>query len=432
MKRDNAPATRLPAGAALKKLWDLHGVIGTGQSLSVGVDGTPLRATQPSYRNLKLDLGSDFFPETRDPASRRLSLVPLCEPIRRLAGGASVAFPANIFGETPHTCMATQITAQVLAESGGKGDYVTVHTVVGESGQALKTLSKGAEQSDERGQAYAASLFEVRAIARLAKQLGRSFGVAAIVLTHGETDAKNADYQSELRRLLRDYNVDLALITGQKQRAVLLLTQQSSSPPDPGSVAASALAALEACREKPGEILCAGPRYQYDYVDDALHLTALAYDRLGEKYGQVYFERVVREKAWRPLVPVAFERQGDMVSVDFHVPFPPLTWEEGLPRPHRAQAEPHPWVNGRGFELVADGVPVVIDSVEIVGARVNIQARGSQGRSLIVRYAATANPRPRPGGTWRWGQLRDSDPFVGSTTRTPQPNFAMTFERELP
>jgi len=32
----------------------------------------------------------------------------------------------------------------------------------------------------------------------------------------------------------------------------------------------------------------------------------------------------------------------------------------------------------------------------------------------------------------RWGQLRDSDPFVGSLTGTPQPNHAVAFALPVP
>lgn len=35
-------------------------------------------------------------------------------------------------------------------------------------------------------------------------------------------------------------------------------------------------------------------------------------------------------------------------------------------------------------------------------------------------------------GTVRWGQLRDADPFVGSTTLKAQPNFAVAFELPVP
>jgi hypothetical protein len=36
------------------------------------------------------------------------------------------------------------------------------------------------------------------------------------------------------------------------------------------------------------------------------------------------------------------------------------------------------------------------------------------------------------GGTRRWGLLRDSDPFIGSATGKPQPNYALAFEMQAP
>jgi hypothetical protein len=33
-----------------------------------------------------------------------------------------------------------------------------------------------------------------------------------------------------------------------------------------------------------------------------------------------------------------------------------------------------------------------------------------------------------PQGTYRWGQLRDSDPFIGAVTGLAQPNYGVGFE----
>ena len=46
-----------------------------------------------------------------------------------------------------------------------------------------------------------------------------------------------------------------------------------------------------------------GPKDQYSYATDSTHvyLDAEGYDKLGEKYGQVYFERVVLGNDWQPL-----------------------------------------------------------------------------------------------------------------------------------
>jgi hypothetical protein len=51
---------------------------------------------------------------------------------------------------------------------------------------------------------------------------------------------------------------------------------------------------------------------------------------------------------------------------------------------------------------------------------------------VVVAYAATTDGSARSGGTVRWGQLRDSDPFVGSVSKTAQPNFCVAFEMPVP
>lgn len=421
-------ATMIPSEVGLRRGYDLNGIIGTGQSLSVGAEGRPLRATEPSFHNLKLDLGNRLFPAT-DPTSARLSLVPLQEPIRPFARGFPGPYPDNIYGETPHTCMANQITRLLLDASNGRGDYVSVHSVVGESGQPLAVIAKDPARRQDAGVAYDSSLFETRAIARLAKAAQRSFGVGAVVLTHGESDAENPDYERGLLVLAHSYNADLAKITGQTTAIPLLATQQSSCPVESGSLARSALAVWRAGRAPDSGVVCVGPRYQYDYSADGVHLDSLGYDRLGEKYGQAYFETVLRGQPWQALAPLSARREGALIRVEFHVPVRPLVWDDGLPRPHAARPE---WAAGRGFELASREAPLAISAVEISGNSVLIHASGVAEGPLTVRYAATAGSALRPRGTRRWGQLRDSDPFVGATTRSAQPNYAVSFELEVP
>ncbi|XYI01537.1 hypothetical protein ACMHYB_18000 [Sorangium sp. So ce1128] len=51
---------------------------------------------------------------------------------------------------------------------------------------------------------------------------------------------------------------------------------------------------------------------------------------------------------------------------------------------------------------------------------------------VYVGYAMTSDGTAFAGRTWRSGQLRDSDPFVGSMTRVAQPNYAVAFEMPVP
>ena len=123
--------------------WDWVGIVGTGQSLSVGGNAAAVTATQQPYNNLKLSFGGATVAPPFDPTIASLAVVPLVEPIRPLATSYPSAYPDNIYGETPHTAMADQITAMAMAAA--SRDYVTVHTVVGRVGPAA---DRHREESD--------------------------------------------------------------------------------------------------------------------------------------------------------------------------------------------------------------------------------------------------------------------------------------------
>ena len=429
-----SPDTGVDAGPTLNFGWDWNGLIGTGQSLSVGGLGSPLTAITQRFNNLKLSLGGAMVPPF-DPALASLAMVPLVEPIRPTDPGYPSAYPGNIDGETPHTAMADQITQLVMDAPGGH-DYVGVHSVVGESGQPMTVIKKNGvfSGSGTGARAYAATLFEVAAIARLAAAQSKTYGVGAVTIIHGESDAGNNNYANDLFQLISDYNTDLLPLTGQAARIPLLVSQQNSVPSGTNQVAVSAVQQWKAGVDHPGEIVCIGPKYQYSYAVDSgrIHMGAVEYEKLGEKYGQVYFERVVLGHDWQPLQPTSVAVSGNVVTVHFHVPVPPLVWDDTMPSPHTAIAE---WANGRGFEVSAAGPAQTIDAVDIVdGDTVKITCRSDlTGRQVTVGYAATADGAPMaPSGTFRWGHLKDSDPFVGSMTHTAQPNWAVAFQLTPP
>jgi hypothetical protein len=410
---------------AARSTWDWNGVIGTGQSLSVGVGATDVTLPSQPFGNLKLALGdARLAAPPYDPTSPSLSLVPLVEPIRPESPYA-VAYPANIHGETPSTAMGDQISTLFGQRPGG--EHVTVLTVVGESGRGIDVIDKTAVPSAAEGHAYAATLFEVAAIERLASAAGKTYGVAAITLTHGETDAKNTGYEAAVYQLLQDYNRDIAAITGQARAIPLFLTQQQTEPPD-NSSSASLIAEWQIGRDHPGEVVCVGPKYQYPYATDHLHLVAEGYDRLGEKYAEVYYERVILGHDWQPLQPLSASRNGKVIMLTMHVPSPPLAWDGAMPAPH--QSSNVAWSNGRGFEVANRNRALDIASVAIQGDAVVIALASDPDPSgLVVRYAVTQDEPGVHGGlsTGRIGQLRDSDPLIGYSTKAPQYNYAVSF-----
>src|SRR5580692_2874742 len=194
------------AGAVASPHFDWVGVIGTGQSLSVGT--TPASSTTQPYNNLMLSLEGVTVPGTGtnpwDSSSSSFMMVPLIEPQRALETTYPSPYPGNLYGETPHAAMANEITALVRAASAG-ADYITTHTIVGESGQGIVALVKETgSTTGTTGRAYAASLFEASAISRLAQAAGKSYGVGVVVLTHGETDCNNDTYGASILQLLSD------------------------------------------------------------------------------------------------------------------------------------------------------------------------------------------------------------------------------------
>ena len=421
-------------GGAAAPAWSWVGVIGTGQSLSVGGHGNapamPIGATTQPFHNLKLSLGKATVPPF-DPTNAALSVVPLVEPLRAIATSYPSPYPANIYGETYHTAMSDEITALVMAD--GAADYVTAQSEVGEAGQAISVLQRGATQTATTGRAYAASMFEAAALARLAAAQGKTYGVGAIVLTHGEADNASPTFEADMLTLWSSYQQDLPGVTGQPSTWTIpmLLSQQHSAPTTVGSTAASTQAQWKIGVDHPGQILCTGPKYQYGYVSDQTHLINTDYERLGEKYAEVFVQRVVQGNDWQPLQPIAASRSGSVITVSFHVPVPPLDWDTALPAPHATSNKA--WASGKGFEVLAGTTEVAISGVEISGNTVAITcATDLPATGVTVGYAMSADAAPRAGGTYRWGLLHDSDPLMGKLSKLPNPNYAVAFQMDVP
>lgn len=418
-------AANLSAKTTLNLPWDWSGVVGTGQSLSVGARAFDIKATNQPYGNLKLSTDDLQWPI--NPNDTNLTLVPLTEPVGRRSHAYPSSWPDNIEAETYHTAMADEISVLVCSIS--KLDFISVHSEVGENGQGMIYIKKGAEHHGVNGRSYEAAMIETKAIIRLAKAEDKTFGVGAIVVTHGETDAGNADYEDELHQLWSDYNTDIHAITGQKQPIQMILSQQNSC----SDYSASTQAQWKIGQDYSADIVCSGPKYQYPYFTDGIHLTTDGYEQLGEKYGEVYFNRVILGQNWQPLYPNGLKCRGSTITIQFQVPNPPLAWNTDFQAPHQSVSE---WKAGKGFEVCsADGTKVAIKSVKISRDSVTITCAANPGSGAKVSYAMVGEKSRMSfpwGGTARWGLLRDSDPFVGAVTKKAQPNYCLAFELTAP
>jgi hypothetical protein len=312
------------------------------------------------------------------------------------------------YGETPHSGMANTIS-KAWAGRGNDGDYVTTHTAVGVGGFCLQYIVKGTPS-------YAAAISEAKVYKGLADAAGLVYGAGGVILTHGECDTttNTAEYGEKVHQLWSDFNTDLKAVTQQPNNIVLLASQQSSVKGASG-YNSPAVQLWRAGRSYPGEVVCTGPKYAYGsyYV----HLPGPSYERMGEKYGEVFDLIVNQGVAWKPLGPNKIQRNGKVIKIDFDVPDPPLVWDTHLPQPH--QKAHTAWAAGNGFEVVdASNKEVQIESAEIDGASVNLTlaAEPASDAALTVGYAVTADDPGDFGGrdVDLIGLLRDSDPFEGA------------------
>lgn len=393
------------------------GVIGTGQSLAVGGGGSPEQfpiSKAASAKNLKLtDTGADpKYPIQPNTGAPKWAAIPLKEPFRDNAAGTGPGYvdgqyPNDVQGETPHTAMGSTLSA-LFSARGGTGDYVSAHSLVGWFGRCLKDINK------EGGQrAYPASLNEARVWKQLAQSAGTTFGVGGVILTHGECDANTADYAGGLQQFWQDYDTELKAITGQTRDVVLFASQQSTQN---SGAKGSAVQLWQASLANPGHIVCVGPKYQYQYGPDSLHLPATGYVRLGEKHAEIFDLVVNQGRPWKPLQPNKITRAGAVITVAMDVPNPPLVWDSALAPPHQQMNQA--WAAGKGFEVGdQNNKPLTITNAAISGSSVVITLNADPGAQKVhVSYALTQDGGGSLGGKVNGlrGLLRDSDDFAGS------------------
>lgn len=388
---DSGPPDYLPEQKDPNMIW---GIIGTGQSLSVGAHSSPAINTTTRYNNLKLE-----FQYVDVPWTSTHQLTDLGEPIRKESSGP---YPYNAWGggESPHTSMADQISYQSLETSGA--DYATVHTMVGQDGYGYEQIKKNG-----LGTNYQSSLDEMNDVKSIVSLRGKNYKIGAIVLTHGESDYWNSNYGNDIFDLWSDYNTDIKLITGQTNIVPLITSQSSAGYPNSnGSRAISSWKMWESSVMNTS-IVCSGPKYQYDYFSDGIHFTAPSSQRLGVKYGQVY-DSLRKGIKWKPFQPNDVKLvDSKTISITFDVPVPPIQFDESLEIQH---AIGHEWYNGRGFELVDNVGLVRIDSVTLSGPdKVIVHANREIDSGAVLGYAMTVTQD----GTRRVGQLCDSDHSEG-------------------
>lgn len=392
--------------------FDVNHVLSTGQSNSTANDATTILSKTQPYANLMFDTGvltgsgcgRDYCTTYEKPTK----FLPLVE-------GDRFFYPV----ETMSSGLANQAT-KLAKEKYGKASFDSLVSLHGRSGNAYICLRKGGCKWWD-GQTYVKpfddATKQIEDGYALAKAAGKSYVVRAVTAIHGEhdhysltgdysyfpmekTDGSGGmvnDYGEALEEWQRDYEATAKSITGQTQSVPLLVSQYSHWNDGPHTqISFMQLAAHE--RSK-GKVVVVGPTYVLPYSSNCLHFLSDAERWLGEYFAKAYTRMAVEGRPWEPLRPTSATLAGNVITVKYHVPVPPIVIDTKLV----SQAESF------GFELGGDAAPA-ITKVEVTGPdTVQITLASSwTGTTKRIRYAYTFSGCMN-GKTSARGNIRDSD-----------------------
>ncbi len=353
----------------------LHHLLISGQSLSCGAT-SPVVSNAQIYGNLSFNTG------VRAGGVGLTGFIPLVETW----DGSQ--------GETIASGLANMIAEQ--AQQNGEA-HVMLASAHGVGGQPYSALKKGTAP-------YANGLAQVTAAVGIAAMLGQSHAVRALAIVHGESDhlANNLGYADDLLAWQSDYEADVAAITGATGPLPMFLCQMSSHTKYNSASSRIPAAQLKAARARPDRVFVVGPKYFMPYTD-GVHLTGDGERWLGEYYAKAYRKVLIDGERWLPVQPETVTREGAVITIRFHVPAPPLVFDELL------VANP----GNFGFEFSdASGAPPAITEVVLVDdvtVRVTLASAPVAGNRRI-RYAYTGVAgQPAGPTTGARGNLRDSD-----------------------
>jgi hypothetical protein len=431
-------------------LFDVNHVLSTGQSNSVGNGGGPVLSTTQPYNNIMFDTGVMTAGTCDGDGCKSYQTPTAFSPL--VEGDAFFNFAT----ETMSGGLANQATllAKTVYFAGNPvvTDFRSLVSVHGRSGNQYICLRKGGcpQWYGARGYlwAFSEAMMQVESAKTLAAAAGLSYAVRGVTAIHGEGDNddlynafrifpltgtdgtanKIANYEDALVEWQQDYETGVKAITGQTVSVPLFISQMHGWTYASGRVSSpTALFQYTAHKRAPGKVILVAPGYSLPFANDYIHYTSTSERRLGEYFAKAYVSTIVTGKPWEPLRPSMVTLAGNVITVKFIVPKPPLAFDTTLVKP----------VGNYGFDYTDNsGAPPAIQSVALMGADsvVITLTAPPTGTAKKVRYANTWNgvaAKPGPDTGIR-GNLRDSDATPSQSGGGSLYNWGVSFEEAIP
>ncbi|WP_175682521.1 hypothetical protein [Burkholderia cenocepacia] len=276
-----------------------------------------------------------------------------------------------------------------------------VATSSGVGGRTIEALSKGATPDLWRRLVAA-----IQAARDNAAAASKTYGIGAFVWIQGEWNYDAAQggtttkegYKAKLAQLWSDFQADCVTgIAAQSAQPAFITYQTGAGYTRDSTDLSIGMAQWEFTKENAG---CYLATPIYPFTDKGGHLDANGSRWFGLQLGKVLHRIVEMRQDWKPLSPRRAEVAGRVISIDFHVPEPPLQF--ALPY---VQSTAQDYAD-KGFTVLDDNGRVPIASVRIVlDTVVEIVCTRDFVGQIKIRYADQ---------TYHWGNgcLCDSDATV--------------------
>ena len=290
---------------ATRKPWDLPEVthiISYGQSLSIGVKGTPIISTVQPYDNLMFNGGVQPGTDTANVTS----LVPLVEQAQPNGGYETVLSGC----------------CNKLSQYGNDSQFLGTATGVGNT--PIASLGKGTV-------GYTRTLFARDPAKSCSANINKTYSMGAFLWLQGEADVSSMfspffptqckQYKAQLAQLWRDLNADFS-DCNTIASAIPLISYQLSF----NSLSVNAEGVTQAQLDVSNEfdhIYCAGPTYNLTYSEDNIHLSGPSYYIYGHYFARALNE-IINGRDWKPLHIKSARRSGKGLLLKYHVPHGPL------------------------------------------------------------------------------------------------------------
>jgi hypothetical protein len=296
-------------------------------------------------------------------------------------------------------------------------------------GQAYVNLKKGTST-------WGVAMVQVATIKASVDSIpNHSYRPIAVTVVHGETDNFQGNaplYQGYLEEWQRDYETDIRAIVNSPVPIPMFVSQMNT-----GWTGEMAVAQYKAHKDNPGKIFLIGPKYQYTYHTDNLHLRNVDSKHFGEMFAKVINEVVLKGNAWNPLMPTLVHRIDNVITVSYHIPVGNLEIDTSIVARRR----------NYGFDFVQTGgnVANIID-VQLVNGATKVQITLDSvptGTNQLLRYGYSCYKSISPnfadcGGSAETlavgGNIRDMDAQVSQAiggTGMPLYNWGVTFEEPV-